>query len=115
MKNVFIGKKLKELRIQNGISVKRLNGLLSDLNQPINIKTIYKWENNLANPDIRMLNALATIYNVGIGSFFDDNSRTQSLSNIEIKLLSHMHKSKIFRKIVYLLVKLERGDVIYGD
>lgn len=115
MVNVFIGDKLKEFRIKNGFSVKKLSGLLTAINQPISTQMIYKWEKNLCVPDIRMLNALASIYNVGIGHFFDDDSSVQALSEVELKLLSHMQKSKIFRRIIYLLVKLERGDIVYGN
>ena len=115
MESIFIGKKLKELREQNGFTVKKLSGLLTALNQPISIKMIYKWEANLCVPDIRILNALATIYNVGIGSFFDDNSNIQSLSATELKLITFMQKSKVFRRLMYMLVKLKRGDIVYGD
>lgn len=113
--NVKIGKKLRSLRIQNGLSVKKLYEILDGLNLPICTQSIYKWETGLSAPDIKTLNALATIYNTSIGSFFDEDSKIQALTSDEQRLIEQLHSSRVFKRIIFLLIKLSKGGRIYGD
>lgn len=104
--SVNIGDNLKMIRLQNGLTIKQVISLLNDLNLPISIQTLYKWEANKITPDIRSLNTLAGIYSVNVGSFFNDNSRFQSLNENEERLLTLLHKYKVFRKIIFLIMKI---------
>ena len=113
--NIEIGKKLRSLRIQNGLSVKKLYTLLDSLNLPICTQSIYKWETGLAVPDIKTLNGLATIYNISIGSFFDEDGKVQALTHDEQRLIDQLQSSRVFKRIIFLLVKLSKGGKIYGD
>lgn len=103
-----LGENLKNYRIQNGLSIKKLNSLLTSLNFPISSQSIYKWESNKATPDINILNTLANIYNISISCFFNNNGKIQSLNNTELKLIEYLHKYKIFRRIVYSMIKLNK-------
>lgn len=112
---IKIGRNLKTLRIQNGFTIQRLCIVLSEFNFPISYQTIYKWESDKIMPDMRSLNVLATIYNVGLESFFDDSSNVQSLSSGELKLISYLHTYKTFKRIIFLLAKLDKEESEYGD
>ena len=111
---IKIGNTLKSLRLQNGFSVKCLSSMLNDFNYPISDKTIYKWESNKTIPDIKSLNILAKIYNVGLESFFESGSKIQALTSIELKLISYLHSYKLFKKVVLMLARLDRETNKYG-
>lgn len=113
--NKSLGKKLRSLRTQNGLSVKKLYTILDSLNLPICTQSIYKWEIGLAAPDLKTLNALANIYNISIGSFFDEDGKVQALTPDEQRLIEQLHSSRVFKRIIFLLVKLSKGGKIYGD
>lgn len=111
---IKIGRNLKALRQQNGFSIRKLSLVLAEFGYPISFQTIYKWESDKIMPNIKSLNILSTIYNVGLESFFDDGSNVQSLSNGELKLISYLHTYKTFQKIVFLLSKLDKEEYVNG-
>ena len=106
--NLRLGDNLKKYRNQNGLSIKQVCTLLSDMNLPISMQTIYKWEADKATPDLKSLHVLASIYNINVGSFFNDNSRFQSLNENEEKVLNFLHKYKSFKKIIFLIMKINK-------
>lgn len=106
---IKVGNTLKHLRLQNGFSIKHLSSILNDFNYPISDKTIYKWESNKIIPDIKSLNILAKIYNVGLESFFESSSKIQALTSVELKLISYLHSYKLFKKVVFMLARLDRN------
>ncbi|MBO6134335.1 MAG: helix-turn-helix transcriptional regulator [Lachnospiraceae bacterium] len=111
MVEVKMGKRLKSLRIQNGFSIKKLSLVFSEFNFPISIQTIYKWESDRMLPDIKSLGTLASIYNVGIESFFDGEGNIHSLNESELKLISYLHSYKAFKRILSLLAKLREEEI----
>ncbi|MBQ7743368.1 MAG: helix-turn-helix transcriptional regulator [Lachnospiraceae bacterium] len=112
---IRLGYALKTLRQQKGLSVRRLSSLFDDLNFPVSIKTIYKWESDTITPDIKSLNVLSTIYNVGVETFFNERSHIQALSDSELKLISYLHTVKSFKKMVLLLAKIDEEKSVYGN
>ena len=114
-RSIRIGNTLKSLRLQNGFSIKALSSILTEFDYPVSIKTIYKWESDKIIPDIKSLNMLAKIYNVGIEIFFNNESNVQALSDIELKLISYLHTYKTFKKVIFLLAKIDEEKNDYGD
>ena len=110
-----IHSKLRALRIENGLSVKKLCAILTEFNYPISYQTIYKWESGAITPDLKSLNILADLYNVSINSFFDDDSHIQALDDSELKLISYLRTFKLFNKTVLMLVKFNQEEIDYGN
>ena len=61
MKNNIFGKKLKELRIEKGISQRELGKLLGVCNQ-----TISFWESGSREPDMDMIVVISNFFEVSI-------------------------------------------------
>ena len=61
MKENIFGKKLKELRLELGISQRKLGEMLSVCNQ-----TISFWENGSREPDLDMLVLIAKFFDVTV-------------------------------------------------
>lgn len=67
MKNNEFGKKLKELRIEKGLSQRELGKVFNVCNQ-----TISFWEIGSREPDLDTLFALSKYFNVPLECFFED-------------------------------------------
>ncbi|MBQ8322940.1 MAG: helix-turn-helix transcriptional regulator [Clostridia bacterium] len=62
MKDNFLGKKLREFRIEKGISQRRFGELFNVSNQ-----TVSTWETGVHDPDLDTLIAIAKYYEVSVG------------------------------------------------
>lgn len=60
-----IGKKLKELRIKEKMTIQKVANILNVTNQAVS-----KWEHNLSYPSIKLLPKIAEIYNITIDDLF---------------------------------------------
>lgn len=67
-----IGEKIKELRLEKGISQTDLSEKLSLSNQAVS-----KWENNFSQPDINLLPEIASIFGVNIDDLFEYSNEKQ--------------------------------------
>ena len=114
-KDIAIGNTLKSLRLQNGFSIRSLSAMLTEFSYPTSIKTLYKWESNKVMPDIKSLNILAKIYNVGLECFFGSEFPNQALNDNELKLISYLHSYKTFKKMVFLLARIGKEKFDYGN
>ena len=61
MKNNLLGKKLKELRLEKGLSQKKLGELLGICNQ-----TVSFWELGSREPDLDMLVELSKLFDISV-------------------------------------------------
>ena len=68
MKNNFFGEKLKELRLESGLSQRALGEKLGVCNQ-----TVSFWETGSREPDLDMLVSISTYFGVSIDSLLTDN------------------------------------------
>lgn len=68
MKNNCFGKKLKELRIDKGLSQQKLGELLGFCNQ-----TISFWESGSREPDLDTLVNIAHFFGVSVDELLEDN------------------------------------------
>ncbi|MBQ3495204.1 MAG: helix-turn-helix transcriptional regulator [Clostridia bacterium] len=68
MKNNCFGKKLKELRIDKGLSQQKLGELLGFCNQ-----TISFWESGSREPDLDTLVKIAHFFGVSVDELLEDN------------------------------------------
>ena len=75
-----IGHKIKQLRIQSGLTQEQLAGRLG-----VSAQSVSKWENALTMPDITLLPMLAGEFGVSIDELFD-LSTDQKLNRIERRL-----------------------------
>lgn len=64
--NVSVGIKIKSLRKQKGITQEQLANTFS-----LSTQAVSKWENNIALPDITIIPALASFFDVSIDELFD--------------------------------------------
>lgn len=112
-----IGEKIKELRIQAGISQQILADRLYITSQAVS-----KWENNTSQPDINLLPDIASIFGVRIDDLFeytDEKAFTQIENMIEIQF--RMTNEEFIRAENFLLEKIKndsnsyRANSILGD
>lgn len=77
--NIEIGKKIKALRLQKGMTQEELAGKLNMSSQAIS-----KWENNVTMPDIQMLPNLSVILGVTIDELFalTDDTHLERIQNM---------------------------------
>jgi transcriptional regulator with XRE-family HTH domain len=77
--NIEIGKKIKTLRLQKGMTQEELAGKLNMSSQAIS-----KWENNVTMPDIQMLPNLSVILGVTIDELFalTDDTHLERIENM---------------------------------
>ena len=68
MKDNYFGKKLKELRLEKGLSQKELGKIFNVCNQ-----TVSFWETGSREPDFDTLKNLAAIFDVTINDFLGLN------------------------------------------
>ena len=68
MKNNYLGKKLKELRIEQGISQQKLGEALGFCNQ-----TISFWESGSREPDLDTLLQIAHYFNIPVNELLENN------------------------------------------
>lgn len=68
MKNNVFGKKLKELRVEKGVSQRKLGEIFNVCNQ-----TVSFWETGSREPDLDTLLALARYFDVSVDTLLDDN------------------------------------------
>lgn len=116
-KNHFVdlGKKLKSLRKRNAYSVEDLKNKMLEFDFPIGEKTIYKWENNEVIPELSALKILACIYNISVGSIFEENYSCQPLTSSELSFIDFLRKNESFRKIIYIITKHEKEAMKYAN
>ena len=69
MKNNYFGKTLKSLRIEKGLSQRKLGEALKVVNQ-----TISFWENGSREPDLDTLLEIARYFEVPVSYLIDENS-----------------------------------------
>ena len=67
-----LGKKLANYRKLSDLTQQQLGDYLN-----ISAQAVSKWENDLAEPDLATLRALATLYKVSIDELIDLNEKTQ--------------------------------------
>ena len=67
MRNNFFGKKLKELRLENGLSHQKLANELGFCNQ-----TISFWETGSREPDLDTLLKIANYFEISVGELLQD-------------------------------------------
>ncbi len=67
MRNNFFGKKLKELRLENGLSQQKLANELGFCNQ-----TISFWETGSREPDLDTLLKIANYFEISVGELLQD-------------------------------------------
>ncbi len=67
MRNNFFGKKLKELRLENGLSQQKLANELGFCNQ-----TISFWETGSREPDFDTLLKIANYFEISVGELLQD-------------------------------------------
>ena len=68
MKNKYLGKKLKELRIEQGLSQQKLGEALGFCNQ-----TISFWESGSREPDLDTLLQIAHYFNIPVNELLENN------------------------------------------
>ena len=68
MKNNYLGKKLKELRIEQGLSQQKLGEALGFCNQ-----TISFWESGSREPDLDTLLQIAHYFNIPVNELLENN------------------------------------------
>lgn len=68
MKNNYFGKKLKELRIEQGLSQQKLGESLGFCNQ-----TISFWESGSREPDLDTLLQIALFFNIPVNELLENN------------------------------------------
>lgn len=70
--NIELGNKIKQLRLQKGITQDTLAKVLN-----VSFQTISKWENNISMPDIQLLPEIAVYFGCTIDDLFDLSEQTQ--------------------------------------
>lgn len=77
--SVEIGKKIKTLRLQKGMTQEELAAKLN-----ISSQAVSKWENNITMPDIQMLPDLSVIFGVTIDELFEltDETHLERIKNM---------------------------------
>ena len=77
--NIEIGKKIKALRLQKGMTQEELAAKLNMSSQAIS-----KWENNVTMPDIQLLPRLSVILGVTIDELFalTDDTHLERIENM---------------------------------
>ena len=100
-----IGKKIKQLRYQSGLTQEQLASRLG-----ISAQSVSKWENSITMPDISLLPALAGELGVTIDELFD-LTVDQRLHRLEKRLdIEEEFSSDIFKEYeLFLLDLLEEG------
>lgn len=71
-----IGKKIKQLRENKGLSQKELADSLGVTQQAIDA-----WERSITNPRKKSIDKLSSFFNVNGGFFFEDDIQNKTLSN----------------------------------
>ena len=79
---VEIGTRIRELRLQKGITQEQLATYIG-----ISYQAVSKWENNVTSPDIQLLPQLAVYFGVKIDEFFEMPNEVQ-MERIE-NMLDH--------------------------
>ena len=85
---VFIGEKIKELRLAKGITQEALAGFLG-----VSFQAVSKWERNLSYPDIETIPVIANYFGVTIDTIMG-NPQIKAEACIE-KLLSEYEKLQL--------------------
>lgn len=70
--NIELGSKIKQLRLQKGVTQDALAKVLN-----ISYQTVSKWENNISMPDIQLLPDIAVYFGCTIDDLFDLSEQTQ--------------------------------------
>lgn len=93
------GKRIEELMSQSGLTVKKLQETLKELqesnetNDPISIQAIYKWQKGRSLPSIDNLVILSEIFHVPIDQIIIRNSTQEGIyrngSDIAIKQIEY--------------------------
>ena len=100
--NIELGSKIKQLRLQKGITQETLAKTLN-----VSYQTISKWENNISMPDIQLLPEIAVYFGCTIDDLFDLSVQAQferienmldmqeKLSSDEFTQAEHFLKDKL--------------------
>lgn len=103
MENI-LGKKLKQLRKLNKLSVEFVINKLREKNMYYSVQSLYKWEEGTAKPNIYVLTYLSHIYKCTINYLLAENEEyIEKLNNLELVLLKFFRKDSNFRHISILL------------
>lgn len=101
-----IGKKIKNLRHYNNLTINNTLKKLKELNINVSKKTFYKWENDEIIPDLETIKVLSYIYNANISELYEDTKYYKSLTENEFKFISMLRENNDFRKLTKLLTKV---------
>lgn len=102
-----MGQRLKTLRRINHISPERVMEILyKDCKMKYSVAALYKWEENIVEPDIHILLALAYIYQSSVSYIIDDSIlELHDLSIQEANMLELYRKDEVFMRIAMLMLK----------
>lgn len=103
---VKIGKKLKELRVGNNLSINDLIEKLNELSIFVTKKTVYRWENDKVIPSIETIRSLSYIYNTNISEIYESTKFYKALSENEFVFITLYRENVEFKKIVKVLSKM---------
>ncbi len=100
-----VGKRIKELRKQEGLTQEKLADYLN-----ISYQAISKWENGTAYPDIKLLGPIATFFGVTIDELFKpiDYNENEEIKNINNQLRKNANAGKVQDNIVLLRKSLAK-------
>lgn len=103
---IHIGKKLKEIRVNNKLSISSVINKLQELNIRVTRKTFYRWECDSTIPDLETIKILSYIYNTSLNELYEDTKFYKALTENEFKFINLFRENNEFKKIVKLLKKL---------
>lgn len=103
---LLIGKKLKTLRKENKLTAKDICEKLRLKNMQYSESSIYKWEEDKAEPDIYVLTELSKIFKASLPSILDAESlELHNLTPRETKILNYFRNDEDFMNIAMLMLK----------
>ena len=104
---VKIGRKLKEIRLNNNLSLNNVIKKLEEFDYFVSKKTIYKWENDTSIPDLKTIRLLSYIYNVNLSELYENTRYYKALNDHEFKFINTLRENDEFKKIVRILMKIK--------
>lgn len=104
---VKIGQKLKTLRRINNITPDQVIDTLEKMiKKKFSTSSLYKWEENMAEPNIYTLIALSHIYHTSVSFILDDSIiKLENISPLETSLLKLFRHNKHFMQITSDMLK----------
>ena len=101
-----LGKKLREIRKENNLSVKNVSERFKEYDINTSEKLIYGWENDVAIPNLKNIRILSSIYKVNLSSLYEDSKYCKALDENENKFIEMIRSNYKFKKIVSLLLEI---------